>query len=373
MTLRERILAVYQGHTPDLVPCMLDLSHWFYHHQRQPWDLSAAYEAPEGELIDYHKQAGVGFYMPNLGAFYSVAYPPDVEVSTEKTTRKGAPEIVWRITTPRGSIARARVWEEQTYAWAISQWGIRNQEELEVFRYAMSQRCFTPHWERYQQWVDYVGEGGLVYLPLGYSAMGHLLNYWMGVQATVYATVDYPEVLHETVDAVNTNLLELVDLACASPATVMMMGDNFSTDIQPPTFFDKWSRPFYQEAIDRLHQAGKFVAVHLDGRLKGGIRMLRDAGADAADAVTPTPMGDLSPQECRAEAGKEFILSGGVSPDLWLPQVPVERFEAKVREWLEQKETTSRFIANAGDQVPPGADESRIGLMRDLVEEHGRY
>jgi uroporphyrinogen-III decarboxylase len=100
--------------------------------------------------------------------------------------------------------------------------------------------------------------------------------------------------------------------------------------------------------------------------------MVRETGADCADAVTPTPMGDLTPAECRAEAGNTFILSGGVSPDLWLPEVPIQRFEAKVREWLAQKEATFRFIANAGDQVPPGAEERRIGLMRELVEEHGR-
>ena len=32
-----------------------------------------------------------------------------------------------------------------------------------------------------------------------------------------------------------------------------------------------------------------------------------------------------------------------------------------------------RLIAAAGDQVPPGAEEERIELMRDLVEERGRY
>ena len=47
MTLRERILAVYRGETPDVVPYMLDLSHWFYHRHRLPWDLSQAYVEPE--------------------------------------------------------------------------------------------------------------------------------------------------------------------------------------------------------------------------------------------------------------------------------------------------------------------------------------
>ena len=101
--------------------------------------------------------------------------------------------------------------------------------------------------------------------------------------------------------------------------------------------------------------------------------MFRAAGADCADAVTPTPMGDLTPEECRAEAGRDFILSGGVSADLWLPETPIEIFQAKILEWLEQKETTFRFMANVGDQVPPGAEERRIGVMRDMVDEHGAY
>ena len=42
MTPRERILAVYRGETPDVVPFMLDLSHWFYHKHQMPVDLLLA-------------------------------------------------------------------------------------------------------------------------------------------------------------------------------------------------------------------------------------------------------------------------------------------------------------------------------------------
>ena len=84
-------------------------------------------------------------------------------------------------------------------------------------------------------------------------------------------------------------------------------------------------------------------------------------------------MGDLSPEECRAEAGTDFILSGGVSPNLWLPETPLETFEAKILEWLKQKAQTFRFMANAGDQVPPRAEERRIEVMRDLVEANGNF
>ncbi len=115
------------------------------------------------------------------------------------------------------------------------------------------------------------------------------------------------------------------------------------------------------------------MAVHIDGKLRGAIGMIRDAGADCGDAITPAPMGDLSPLECREEGGPGFILSGGVPPTLWLPEVPREAFEKSVLEWLELKRYGPRLIANAGDQVPPHAAEDRIEIMRELVEKHGRY
>ena len=164
-----------------------------------------------------------------------------------------------------------------------------------------------------------------------------------------------------------------IDVVASSPADVVILGDNFSSDVQPPAFFETWSRPFYVEAIRRLHGAGKCVAVHLDGRLRGALAMLREAGADCADAVTPTPMGDLTPAECRDEAGAELILSGGVSPELWLPGAPLEAFRRATLDWLALHRLSPRLIAGAGDQVPPGAEEDRIAFLRDLVEEHGRF
>jgi len=373
MTMRERILAVYRGETPDVVPYMLDLSHWFYHKNRIPWDLSVAYEKPEYELIGYHKQAGAGSYMPNLGAFYSAPHGDDVQSEVRKDYHDGVPEIVWRLTTPLGSIERRRMWEESSYSWAITRWGVQTEQDLRVLGHALGSRTYAPLWDRYQAWVDEVGDMGVVYLSAGYSAMGHILNYWLGVSGTAYAAADWPMTLREVVDQINDNNLKLIDLLAASPAEIIIMGDNFSSDIQSPRFFSRWSRPYYAEAIRRLHAAGKCVAVHIDGKLRGAIGMIRDAGADCGDAITPAPMGDLSPLECREEAGPRFILSGGVPPTLWLPEVPRAAFEKSVLDWLELKRYGPRLIANAGDQVPPHAAKERIEIMCELVERHGRY
>ena len=70
MTMRERILAVYRGETPDTVPCILDLSHWFHHGNGVPWDLSRADDEPEYELIDCHRRLGVAYYVPELASTF---------------------------------------------------------------------------------------------------------------------------------------------------------------------------------------------------------------------------------------------------------------------------------------------------------------
>ena len=373
MTPRERILAVFRGETPDVVPFMLDLSHWFCQRERRPWDLSTAYETPDTALIACHRRTGAGFYLPNLAAFYTTRYPPDVQATVTKRDTAQGPEIAWRLETPLGAIERRRIWEQTSYSWAINHWGIATEDDLRVFAYALRDRRFEPLWDRYRAWDAEVGDAGVVYLPLGYSAMGNLLNLWMGVERTIYATADCPALLEQVVAEVNASALRLVDLAATSPAPVVLLGDNFSSDVQPPAFFRRWSAPFYVEAVRRLHAAGKAVAVHIDGRLRGALGMIRDTGADAGDAITPAPLGDLTPAECRAEAGPDFILSGGVSPDLWLPTASDGAFCAAVRAWLDLRRHSPRLLAGAGDQVPPGALPERIGMMRDLVETYGRY
>lgn len=90
----------------------------------------------------------------------------------------------------------------------------------------------------------------------------------------------------------------------------MLLGDNFSSDVQSPRFFATWSRDYYAEAVRRLHAAGKRVAVHVDGRLRGLLRAMREIDVDCIDAVTPSPMGDLTPAQCRQEAGPGMIDRG---------------------------------------------------------------
>ena len=372
MTERERILTVLNGETPDRIPFMLDLSHFYYEKFGKEWNILNGYVKPDTELINYHKKFKAGFYIPNQSLQFSVKYGDNMKVSVETLSVNGNPEIHWKYETPYGEIERIRIWEKSSYSWAIKKWGVTTEQDLKVLGFAMASRTFEPLVKNYLAWDKYIGDIGIAYLTSGYSAMGYILNYWMGIENTVYACEDWNSLMHEVTDQINDNCLKTVRLLAEYPAPAAIMGDNFSSEIQSESFFNEWSAPFYKEAINIFHSKGKKVAVHVDGKLRGAIRMIGNCGADIIDAVTPSPMGDLTPDECRAEAGPRLILSGGVPPNLWLPSVPVETFRQSVKDWLNLKHASSALIAAAGDQVPPFAEEERINVMRELVEEYGR-
>jgi len=375
MTERQRIITVFNGKTPDRAPFMLDLSHYYFEKFQKEWNITGGhYAKPDIELIEYHRKFDVGFYLPNQSLQYTTHYSENVQITTSTELVNNVPQITWKYETPIGIIIRSRIWEPSSYSWAINKWGVTTEQDLKVLAYALSSRTYEPYITDYNEWKEAVGDLGIVYLLPGYSAMGYILSYWMGIENTMYAVVDWNSTMHEVVEQINTNNLELIKILAEYPdAPGILMGDNFSSDIQPPSFFNEWSADYYKKAISIIHKGGKKTAVHVDGRLRNAIGMIRDCGADIIDAVTPTPMGDLSPQQCRDEAGDSLILSGGVSPDLWLPSVPMDRFRQAVMDWLEIRKRSSALIANAGDQVPPKAEECRIEVMRELVEKYGQY
>jgi len=157
MTERERLLAVYRGETPDRIPFFLDLSHWFYQKYKVPFDLSQSLAEPDRPLIEYHKKARAGFYVPNLVSFYDTIYPPEVDFTTTKQITPFGLEIVWHIDTPVGSIERRRRWEEQSYSWNISKWGVTTAQDLCVLKYALSRAQYLPAFDRFQRWKEEIG------------------------------------------------------------------------------------------------------------------------------------------------------------------------------------------------------------------------
>ena len=86
-------------------------------------------------------------------------------------------------------------------------------------------------------------------------------------------------------------------------------------------------------------------------------------GIDAADAVTPAPWGDISPQQCREEAGPKLVLSGGVPPSSFSAEVPLRVLDEQIEAWLDLRHQSPALIIAPGDQLPPDGELERVGRL----------
>ncbi len=367
MTERERFLKVVKGETPDRVPYFLDLGHWYRAESGRLWDLFTISNRIK-ELKDLHDEVKAGMYI-EMGSLFEEYYEDGIRHDRELKKDTAVETFI----TPDGEVQMIRKFNYDISSWVIVKEAIENEKDLRIFiRYTKGKR-YRPRYDQWDIMERYCAPNGLAFPSMGYTGLGSLISYYMGVENTIYATVDYPELVQEYIDTYNQKHMEIVNICARGPAPHMIFGDNLSGDVQPPPMFKKYSFEHYKGIADTLHAAGKTVSAHLDGRLKDIIGVVAQTGVDVADACTPAPTGDLTPMEIRRQAGDNMVVMGGVSPCMWLPSTPEDKFIEHVKQWLELKKINCRVVQSAGDQVPPGTKLDRIKLMYELVEEYGRY
>lgn len=368
MTPRERVEAVYAGETPDQVPLLLDLSHYYKCTREKPFNL-AGYDGVDEGLVELHKQLKAVGYV-EMGSFYDLK-PMREDISFSSETKDGV--FYTYIHTPEGNLHEQRVFSRESYSYNIRKHLLDSTDDFPAVITLMENLECIPRWERYHAWNDALGDVGYPYCQLPYSGLGYLISRNFGVENTIFAHLDYPDETKALVDAVNRRNLAILDEIIDGPFSTLFISDNYDSNVQTKELFDCYSRAYYTELADRLHKKGKTLAVHVDGEMRGALRWMAECGVDCIDAVTPAPMFSLSPEEARKEAGNDMILSGGIPATVFGEQGTDEEFIQSVRSWLETKDTSSRLFMAAGDQVPTDAPLHRLEMLPELVKTYGSY
>lgn len=369
MTLRERLLTVFRGGTPDAVPLYADLSHWHVAETGATFmpfrtkDSSADYG-----VFDLHKELRIGCYLTGAN-YWDIQYDGPVEETV--ALENGVYRHV--IETPVGTLEELRRYSHISYSYDIIKRMIRTVEDLKALNYAYCRRRVVPAYGRHDEYADIIGDGGIAAAVGGYTGLGFLMSRYMGMAETIYALSDHPSEIEETIKLISCARMEEMRVAVRSPSPIIFFTDNLSSDVHTPALFEKYMKAFYTELADLCHSEGKFLSVHVDGRMRGLLRCLRECNVDCVDAVTPAPDGDLAPQEARDEAGPDMILWGGIPASIWQEETSEDDFMTWVRDYLELRKQSPRLVVGPSDQAVPGTPRRRLEMMHDLVEEYGRF
>ncbi len=368
MNPRERVEAVYAGETPDQVPLLLDLSHWYKKNFHKKFDL-AGYQGVDEGLVNLHKEIGAVCYC-EMGGFYSLT-PDSKDIVFSTDTKDGI--FSTKISTPLGTLFEERSFSDNSYSYNIKKHLLDSVEDFKIVEYLMDHLTCTPKWDVYNNWSNALGEYGYPYTQLPYSGLGYLISRNFGVEPTIYADMDYPDEMKSLAESVNNRNLKILDTIIDGPFSTLLISDNYDSNIQTKQLFDKYSRAYYTEVAKRLHAKGKYLAVHVDGEMRGAVTWMAECGVNCIDAATPAPMFSLTPEETRRQAGNDIILSGGIPATVFGLQGTDEEFIQSVKDWLAIRHISPRLFMAAGDQVPTDAPLHRIKMLPELVAKYGRY
>ena len=368
MTTRERVLAVLNGRQPDQVPWLGDLDYWATAlvgrgQKPQGFQKSSAY-------IDWHMELGVGFYLQGYFPFKAIVENCDVKEWKEGVRRYR------QIVTPKGTLRECWQWMPDDFTEGPIEHLVKAAADLPAYQYLHANTRYEADYDFAVERVEQLKATGagvmLAYLPK--SPLMQMVALDAGIMAVVEMMADEEDLFAETIGVVKQSHDRAARLAVESPAEVLMMPENLSSEVVGPELFERFMRPYQAAWAAAIKAAGKFSCIHLDGTLKGLLRQECTIGLSFIEAMTPAPVGDLAVEAWADFCGNpDTILWGGIPGGYFTALVNDAEFDRHVRQVLSVMRRSPRYVLGVADQFPPGGLESRVRRVRELVDEVGGY
>jgi len=362
MTEKERLLTVLNKKKPDRTPWFADLS-YLYSSMEARGTLKNKFKGDNGYL-EFHKDLGAGicFYAPFL---WVSTFSNKIQYSV----RSGKNKRTTMYVTPLGNISCDERFLPETFSWAIKKHFVNSIEDLRVMTFIHKNTIYRENFADYLRIADLWGEYGIAaaFPAISSAPLQKLLARWAGIENTVNIFMDHSNEFTSLLSEIDKAESPVFNILCDSPCEYVEFAENLSSEITGASFFRQFNMPHYQKQNKKLHEAGKFTGIHIDGTLRPCLSMLSECGFDVAEAVTPYPMGDIAIKDLRKEAGKDLIIWGGLPGAMFSPLYTEEQFMSHLTEVLEVFTQESGFVLGVADQVPPDGLLSRIKIVRDMI------
>lgn len=382
MSHRDRFFALLEGRELDRAPFFPDIQSWY-----------DARRVPAGEEQKY----GPGCFIPDDDPYHRVAgtMPPqyaswtfldfyrkfdwglpvhlygwcatervDCDVSTITRGR----ERVTTLSTPRGTLCKTDLLAGDG-SWAPTEHYAKSLDDLEIIRWLVAHERRIPDAAKYHRFRRATDDFGVCDITIHRSPFGKLVHEYMGFEEVIYALADDEQRVMEFLEFQEKYDLELIRIAAAYPARLVIISDHADENLISPPNYRKYCVPFYQKACAILHEAGKLVSTHLDGNFGGYLPFIGDTHFDLLDGCTPAPMFNYEPEQLAAalrNAGGGTLYGRmnafcGVPATLLVQERPTDEIVAFGQRILRAFD--GRVILNIGDVLPQNGDVEQVKAL----------
>jgi uroporphyrinogen-III decarboxylase len=366
MTNRERILAILSGKQPDQVPWFGDLDYWansLIKRGLKPKDFILS-----DDYIQWHRDLGVGFYLQGYFPYKQVISNCNIRDWFEGHRHYR------EIGTPAGSVRECWEYIPTSFSDAPVEHFMKSEAEIPVMKYIYENTRFEPDYDQANLRKDQVGDQGVVLCYLPKSPFMHLLALEAGVMAVTMAALTAPEEFGDLLNTMKKVFDMAAQIAVDSPAEVLMIPENLSSEMVGPDLFKLYMYDYQKEWTTKIREAGKYSFIHIDGTLAGLLKQEAEVGFSVLEALTPHPVGDMRWEDIEPFAGdSKSILWGGIPGSYFTDCVDDAEFDRHVKYLLSTMVIKPRFVLGVADQVPPDGLERRVKRVGELVNKYGKY
>ncbi|NMC37940.1 MAG: hypothetical protein GYA41_06430 [Bacteroidales bacterium] len=366
MSPRERILLLLKGGIPDQVPWFGDLDYWANSlikrgYKSEDFILS-------NEYINWHRELGVGFYLQ--GYF---PYRQNYNNCSVKEWYEGLKHFR-EIDTPMGSVRECWEYIPSAFCEAPVEHFMKSETDIPIMKFIYENTSFEPDYAMADLRKKQVGDQGIVLCYLPKSPFMHLVALEAGIVAVTMMALTATDEFTDLLDTMKRKFDIAAGIAVDSPAEVLMIPENLSSEMVGPEFFEMYMSGYQKEWASKIRAAGKYSFIHIDGTLAGLLRQEACVGFTVLEALTPYPVGDMKFEDLLPFIGNSSsILWGGIPGSYFTDCVSDEEFDNHVKYLLSIMTKKPLFVLGVADQVPPDGLERRVKRVSELVDKFGHY
>lgn len=366
MTHRERVLAVLRGEKADFVPWFGDLDYYTTAQVSQGKRPGSFKESDD--YIEWHRRLRCGFYLQGYFPFKEI-----IENCHVREWKDG--NVRYReVKTPEGTLREGWLWSDLTYSEAPIERLLKTPADLPAYSSLYKNTRYEPDYGFAERRRRQVAEMGVVLCYLPRTPFMRMVALDAGIENATMIYADAPDEFTQMFRIVSESLDRASQVALESPAEILMMPENLSSEVVGPRFFELFLKGFQSKWAKKINAAGKFSCIHMDGTLAGLLRQESSVGLTFIEALTPKPVGDIPIGEWASyRAGSNTIYWGGIPGSYFTPIVSDKEFDRLVVELLAVMREDRRMVLGVADQVPPDGLERRVARVQELVDEFGAY
>ena len=350
-------LAIFQGRDPGGVLWQPRLEFWYRVNKQRGTMPPHLRDADILDVYDYC-HASVRYFGHGLRQRYqNVQYRETWE--TDKQLRR-------RWETPVGTLTDVLHTDEWGLSRHNTEYKLKTPDDFRIIEYMLHDEEW--YWDQaaHEASMARFGAYGAPQFYFRRSPLQGLFIENMGFQQTIYMMEDYPEVIARYLAVEGEADDAIYQIVAQCPVQILNFGENIDANMDPPGIWNQYHIPYYRKRTEQLKAAGKYLHIHIDGRMKPILPYLQDCPWDGIEAATPFPQGDVTIEEIKAGLG-DLVLLDGIPALYFLSYLYPERLlEDCVKRLVEL--FYPRLVLGISDEIPPDGDIERVRKVGEWVQ-----